>query len=82
MLPDAQVVPGMPSFVLFDGELNSYLWLTRIATLYYFAFFLVVLPYLGLKEVPLKIPASISEPVLKGSDAMTAAAPAAPEKKG
>lgn len=82
MLPDAQVVPGMPSFVLFDGELNSYLWLTRLATLYYFAFFLVVLPYLGLKEVPLKIPASISEPVLKGSDAMTAAAPAAPEKKG
>jgi ubiquinol-cytochrome c reductase cytochrome b subunit len=81
-LPDAQVVPGMPSFVLADGELNSYLWLTRLSTLYYFAFFVVILPYLGLKETPLKIPASISEPVLKGPDAMTAAAPASPEKKG
>jgi len=67
-LPDAAVVPGMPSFTLIDGKLNSYLWLTRLATLYYFAFFFVILPLVGLKEKPLPIPATISEPVLSGSD--------------
>jgi len=36
----------------------------------------------GLKETPLPVPLSISEPVLTGSDAMTAAAPAQAEKKG
>jgi ubiquinol-cytochrome c reductase cytochrome b subunit len=82
MLPDAPVVPGMPSFTLFDGQLNSYLWLTRLTTLYYFAFFVVILPFVGLKEIPLKIPLSISEPVLKGPDAMSGAVPASPEKKG
>jgi ubiquinol-cytochrome c reductase cytochrome b subunit len=81
-LPDAPVVPGMPSFTLIDGQLNSYLWLTRLATLYYFAFFFVIMPFVGLKETPLKIPASISEPVLSGPSAMTAAAPADAEKKG
>lgn len=81
-LPDAPVVPGMPSFVLFDGALNSYLWLTRLFTAYYFAFFFLIMPIVGLKETPLPIPATISEPVLSGGDAMTAAAPASPEKKG
>ena len=81
-LPDAAVVPGMPSFTLIDGQLNSYLWLTRLATLYYFAFFVVILPFVGLKETPLKIPASISEPVLSGPDAMSGAVPAQAEKKG
>jgi ubiquinol-cytochrome c reductase cytochrome b subunit len=81
-LPDAQVVPGMPSFMLFDGQLNSYLWLTRFATLYYFAFFFVIMPLVGLKETPLRIPLSISEPVLRGPDAMSGAVPAQAEKKG
>ncbi|MFP5296200.1 MAG: cytochrome b, partial [Alphaproteobacteria bacterium] len=82
-LPDAPVVPGMPSFQLFDGQLNSYLWLTRLFTAYYFAFFLIIMPIVGLKETPLPIPATISEPVLPGGgDAMTAAAPASAEKKG
>jgi ubiquinol-cytochrome c reductase cytochrome b subunit len=36
----------------------------------------------GLKETPLPIPATISEPVLTGGDAVPAAAPASPEKKG
>ena len=40
------------------------------------------MPFVGLKETPLKIPASISEPVLSGPSAMTAAAPADAEKKG
>jgi ubiquinol-cytochrome c reductase cytochrome b subunit len=61
---------------------NSYLWLTRLFTLYYFVFFLVILPFVGLKETPLPIPATISEPVLTGGDAVPAAAPASPEKKG
>ncbi|MDO1558279.1 cytochrome b/b6 [Brevundimonas sp. 2R-24] len=63
-LPDAPVIPGLPSPVLFDGELNSYLWLTRLLTAYYFAFFLIIMPIVGLKETPLPVPASIAEPVL------------------
>ena len=69
-LPDAPVVPGMPSPVLFDGALNSYLWLTRLFTAYYFLFFFVIMPLVGLKETPLPIPATISEPVLTGADAV------------
>ena len=65
-LPDAPVVPGMPSFNLIDGQLNSYLWLTRLFTAYYFFFFLVLMPFLGLREKPLLVPATISEPVLSG----------------
>lgn len=65
-LPDAPVIPGMPSFTLLDGKLNSYLWLTRLFTAYYFIFFLVLMPFLGLREKPLPVPATISEPVLSG----------------
>jgi ubiquinol-cytochrome c reductase cytochrome b subunit len=36
----------------------------------------------GLKEIPLRIPLSISEPVLSGPDAMSGAVPAQAEKKG
>ncbi|HEX8661459.1 MAG TPA: cytochrome b N-terminal domain-containing protein [Brevundimonas sp.] len=82
-LPDAPVIGDFKTFVLIDGDLNSYLWLTRLATLYYFAFFLVIMPLVGLRETPRPIPATISEPVLPGGgDAMTAAAPASAEKKG
>ena len=66
-LPDAPVIPGVgQGLVLFDGALNSYLWLTRLLTLYYFVFFVVLMPLVGLKETPLPVPASISEPVLPG----------------
>ena len=81
-LPDAPVVPGMPSFALFDGQLNSYLWLTRLLTAYYFVFFLILMPLVGLREKPLPIPTSISEPVLPGSDAVPSGAAAQAEKKG
>jgi ubiquinol-cytochrome c reductase cytochrome b subunit len=40
------------------------------------------MPLVGLRETPRPIPATISEPVLPGGDALTAAAPASPEKKG
>jgi len=81
-LPDAPVVGHFKTFTLIDGDLNSYLWLTRFATLYYFAFFLAIMPWVGLKETPLPIPASISEPVLTGAPVVTDAAPAQAEKKG
>jgi ubiquinol-cytochrome c reductase cytochrome b subunit len=42
----------------------NYVWLTRIVTAMYFAYFLIVLPLLGLVEKPLPIPPSISAPVL------------------
>ena len=66
-LPDANVIPGIGGgFTLFDGDINTYLWLTRVLTAYYFLFFLVLMPWVGLKETPLAVPASISEPVLTG----------------
>ena len=40
--------------------------LGRLATLYYFLHFLVILPMLGKLERPLPLPESISRPVLGG----------------
>ena len=65
-LPDAPVIGDFKTFILIDGDLNSYLWLTRFATLYYFAFFAIIMPLVGLRETPQPIPATISEPVLGG----------------
>ncbi|WP_019961196.1 cytochrome b [Woodsholea maritima] len=42
----------------------SYLWVARIFTAYYFAYFLVILPLLGFIEKPKPRPASIEEAVL------------------
>ena len=47
-------------------------WLARLGTLYYFAFFWVIMPIVGLIETPKKLPASIAQSVLGD----TAAAPA------
>ena len=58
-------------------------WLSRILAVYYYCYFLVVLPVLGLKEKPLPVPDSISSPVLSGGGAaVPAGAAASPEKKG
>ena len=47
---------------------------------------LVIMPLVGLRETPLPIPATISEPVLPGPGApmgaASVAAPASPETKG
>jgi len=43
-----------------------YLFLARIATIYYFLHFIVLLPALGFFEKPDPLPASISDPVLTG----------------
>jgi len=77
-LPDDPVIPGLVSFQLLDAQLNSFVWLSRIATLYYFGYFLVILPILGLTETPLPVPESISAPVLS----KTAGASASAEMKG
>ena len=44
-----------------------YLLIARVATAYYFAHFLVILPLLGFKEKTLPLPFSITDPVLGGS---------------
>ena len=44
-----------------------YLLVARVATAYYFAHFLIILPILGRMEKPLEIPTSITEPVLGGN---------------
>ncbi|MGA0601661.1 cytochrome b [Caulobacter sp. KR2-114] len=68
-LPDDPVIPGVHTFTLVDSDLNSYVWLSRISTLYYFAYFLLITPMLGLRETPLPVPDSISKPVLSGEAA-------------
>ena len=43
-----------------------YVFFSRIATAYYFAHFLVILPLLSVFETPRQLPKSISEPVIGG----------------
>ena len=61
------------------------LWVVigRVATLYYFAHFLVILPVLGKLERPLPLPESISKPVLTrgGGGPLPGGAPARPMEK-
>jgi quinol-cytochrome oxidoreductase complex cytochrome b subunit len=57
-----------------------YVTASRIATVYYFAYFLVVLPLLSIFETPKPLPKSISESVLGGSGGPAAAPAAAKEK--
>jgi len=51
-----------------DGSVTpvglNFVWLSRIATIYYFAYFLIILPILGLIEKPLARPDSITKAVL------------------
>jgi len=51
-----------------DGEMVptglNFLWLSRITTFYYFAFFLLILPIMGLIEKPKELPDSITKSVL------------------
>jgi ubiquinol-cytochrome c reductase cytochrome b subunit len=53
----------------------NFTWLSRIGTIYYFAYFLVILPVLGLVETPDDRPESITKAVL-GGKSHGAAAPA------
>lgn len=65
--------------------------LARITTAYYFAYFLIILPLLGLFETPKPLPASITDSVLEkakhgkaaaSGSGQPAGATAAPETKG
>ncbi len=61
---------------------GSYVIWSRVFTAYYFIFFLVIMPVLGLIEKPLKLPNSIMDAVLGGGGPMAgSAAAAAPEKR-
>jgi len=56
---------GTPSDVAIPiGKGMTFYTLSQIATIYYFAYFLVILPILGLVEKPLKRPDSITKAVL------------------
>ena len=50
-----------------------YLLIARVATAYYFAHFLIIHPFLGMKEKTTPLPLSITEPVLGGSADMAMA---------
>jgi ubiquinol-cytochrome c reductase cytochrome b subunit len=47
-------------------------WVARICAVYYYAFFLLVMPVVGLIETPRKLPASIAQSVLGDSAAAAA----------
>ena len=46
--------------------------MARLGTLYYFAFFWLIMPIVGLIETPKKLPASIAQSVLGDSAAAAA----------
>jgi ubiquinol-cytochrome c reductase cytochrome b subunit len=58
----------------FGGTALPLVWLARLGTAYYFAFFWLIMPLIGLIETPRPLPDSISKPVLGG--AAPAATPA------
>jgi quinol-cytochrome oxidoreductase complex cytochrome b subunit len=62
------VVGHLKTVSIMGSDLNSWVWLSRFATLYYFAYFLVVMPVLGLTEKPKPVPETISSPVLGDAD--------------
>jgi ubiquinol-cytochrome c reductase cytochrome b subunit len=65
---------------------GTYVAMAQVGTLIYFAFFLAVMPLLGLFETPKRLPNSITESVLGrqagSATAYPAGAPAAPQTKG
>jgi ubiquinol-cytochrome c reductase cytochrome b subunit len=49
--------------------------MAQLGTLYYFAFFIVIMPVLGLIETPKRLPNSITEAVLAKSEGKAEIAP-------
>jgi quinol-cytochrome oxidoreductase complex cytochrome b subunit len=80
--PDDLVIPGVSGPQFLDANLNSFVWLSRIAALYYFVYFWVINLAMGLFEKTLPTPESISSPVLSHPAATPAGAAASPEKRG
>ncbi|MDF1774647.1 MAG: cytochrome b N-terminal domain-containing protein [Rhizobiaceae bacterium] len=62
---------------------GTYTLMAQAATAYYFGFFIIIMPLLGLFEKPRKVPNSITEAVLaKQGSGKPEAAAAAPENRG
>jgi ubiquinol-cytochrome c reductase cytochrome b/c1 subunit len=81
--PDEKLWPGSIGFQLLDSNINSFVWLSRVAAAYYFAYFLVITLFvLPFTEKALPVPDSISTPVLSHPATAPVGAVAAPEKKG
>jgi len=83
----SQPAEGGGLLTLLIGEVSgNYVGYAQAATLFYFAFFLVILPVLGLIETPRRLPNSITEAVLEKNKGAgvghPAGATAAPETKG
>lgn len=53
---------------------GAWIWIGQIATAYYFAHFLVIIPLIGMFERPKELPSSISDAVLKPSQSAMGAA--------
>jgi ubiquinol-cytochrome c reductase cytochrome b subunit len=66
-LPD-DVVIGIGHNAAGEPTGLTYVWFSRILAFYYFAYFLIIIPVMGLRETPLPVPDSISTPVLAGDD--------------
>ena len=64
--PSAQLIPADVGFQLADYNINSVTWFSRVLELYYFAYFLLIVPIMGWTEKTLPVPESISTPVLAG----------------
>jgi quinol-cytochrome oxidoreductase complex cytochrome b subunit len=62
--PDNKVIPADVGFQLGDSDVNSFTWLSRVLTAYYFAYFVLIVPITGWREKTLPVPDSISTPVL------------------
>jgi len=79
------LVASVVALALVGAHRPEGIWvvLGRIATLYYFAHFLIILPILGKIERPLPLPESISKPVLRGGGGgpLPGGAPARPMEK-
>ncbi|HRD77564.1 MAG TPA: cytochrome b N-terminal domain-containing protein, partial [Hyphomicrobiaceae bacterium] len=58
-----------------------YVMLARMFTIYYFAFFLIIMPIVGVLETPSRLPRSITEAVLGPGGGTPAGAATAPEKR-
>jgi ubiquinol-cytochrome c reductase cytochrome b subunit len=67
-LPDDVVIGIGHDAVTGEPTGLTYVWLSRILATYYFAYFLLIVPIMGLRETPLPVPDSISTPVLAGDD--------------
>jgi len=52
---------------------GAYVAIGRVATVYYFAHFLIIMPVLGFVEKTKPVPLSIADPIISGSGNLAAA---------